>query len=125
MNRLLSDLLTLGKRRVVIAGSFAPNGTSAVDQTSIKGKGVASVARTSQGLFTITLNDVWGQLDSAIPGLQLATAAARKCQIGAVVLASKTIQIRIVDGSGAVQDAAADANNRVNFEFTFRYSANE
>jgi hypothetical protein len=115
--------MTLGHNRVKMPISFAPNGSSAVSAASIKGAGVYSVARTSQGLFTITLKEVWQQLDAAIAVVQLAAAAARWAQIGAVDLAAKTIQVRVVDASGNVQDVAADTNNRINLELTLRYGS--
>ena len=109
----------------MIAFSFAPNGTSAIAQTSNSGAGVASVARTSQGLYTLTLNDEWNQLDSVTATVQLASAAARNAQVGAVVLASKTVQIRNIDAAGAVQDIAVNANNRINVVLVVRHGSSD
>lgn len=117
--------MTLGKNRVIVSGSFAPNGSSAISAASNKGKGW-TVARTSTGLFTITLDSVYNQLDSAVASLQLATADDKFAQIGTVTLASKTIVITVWDISGAaVADVAADANNRINFCFVFRNANHE
>jgi hypothetical protein len=124
-NHTFETAWILGKNRVIVAGSFAPNGSSAVSATSNKGKGW-TVAHTSTGLFTITLDSVYNQLDSATASLQLATADDKFVQIGAVVLASQTIEIRVWDLSGAaVADVAADANNRINFLFVFRNTNHE
>ena len=45
----------IGKGRVMVAGSFVPNGSSAIDNTKNQGKGW-SVAYTSTGLYTITFD---------------------------------------------------------------------
>jgi hypothetical protein len=108
---------------VAVQGSFAPNGGSAVSAASNKGKGW-SVAHTSTGLFTITLEDVYPAMLSATATLQLATAADQFVQIGAIDLSAKTVQIRVWDVSAAaVADVAADANNRINFRLIFRNSS--
>lgn len=108
---------------VVLAGSFAPNGSSAVSSASNLGHGW-SVARTSAGLFTITLEDAYVSLLSATATLQLATADDKLAQIGSCdVVSAKTVQIRIWDISdAAVADVAANANNRVNFVLCLKNS---
>ena len=115
-NRNFSELQALDRGVKVIAGSFAPNGSSAVSALSNKGIGW-SVARTSAGLFTVTLEDSYISLISGTVSLQLATADDKFCQIGTCeVVTAKTVEIRVWDISGtAVTDVAADANNRINF----------
>jgi len=106
---------TLEPGMVYIMGSFAPNGSSAVSAASNKGSGF-TVARTSTGLFTITFESIYPGYRSFTASLQLASGDDKFCQIGAYVAASKTLQIRVWDVSGAaVADVAADANNRINF----------
>jgi hypothetical protein len=95
-------------------GSFATNSTSSPVAASNKGKGW-SVVRTSQGLFTLTWNNPILRVNAIIPMLRLATPAARFVQLGNIDASAKTIQIRLLDNSGGVQDAAADANNRISF----------
>ncbi len=110
----------LDRGLVDIIGSFAPNGSSAVSATSRQGQGW-SVAYTSTGLFTITTTDKFADLVSASATLQLTTADDKFCQIGVVSLSAKTIQIRVIDASGAaLADVSADAGNRINFRLTFR-----
>lgn len=94
------------------AGSFAPAGTGA--PTTPLGKGFTA-ARTSQGLYTVTMANAFSRVNCFIPFLSLATPAARFVQTGLIVTASKTIQIRNLDNSGNVQDIAANANNRIGF----------
>jgi hypothetical protein len=101
---------------VVIAGSWAPDTANAV--TAIRGKGF-TVARTSAGLFTITLDKVYNLLFSATATVQMAAATDISAQIGNVVLASKTVEVRTVVVATAT-DIAADANNRVNFVLVLR-----
>lgn len=107
------ELRSRSDRAVVIAGSFAPNGSSAVSASSREGCGF-TVARTSAGLFTITLADKFTALISATATTQLATAADMTAQVGDVDLSAKTIQVRTLVGATET-DIAADAGNRVNF----------
>lgn len=109
---------------VVLGVSFAPNGTSAVDQASIRGRGVESVTRDNVGLFTVKLADVYPTLLACTATLQLASADD-KCvaNIGTVDLNARTVVVRIYDISGAaLADVAADANNRVNLTFVLKNS---
>jgi hypothetical protein len=123
-NRMFEDVMCLGKGVVVIAGSFAPNGSSAVASTSVKGKGF-SVVRTSTGLFTVTLEDTYVAALSMVASIQLASGDDKFVQVGAVdVTSAKTIEIRVWDISGgAVADVSANANNRINFCFVLSNSS--
>lgn len=123
-NRNFDFLQALGKGVKVIAGSFAPNGGSAVAASSVKGKGF-SVVRTSTGLFTITLQDAYTAMLSADVSLQLAAGDDKIVQLGSIdVVSAKTIQVRVWDISGAaVADIAANANNRINFCFVLSNSS--
>lgn len=122
-NRNFDGVQTLGKGVKIISGSFAPNGSSAVSAASNKGKGW-SVARTSAGLFTITLEDAYVALLAVNASLQLTAADDKFVQIGVVdVVTAKTVQIRVWDVSGAaVADVAAAAGNRINFELVLSNS---
>lgn len=114
-NRNFATIQALDRGVKIIEGSFRPNGASAVDASQNQGIGW-SVARTSQGLFTVTLQDKYVSLISASADLQLAVAADRKCQLGSIdVTSAKTVEIRVIDSAAAVQDVASDANNRVHF----------
>src|SRR5687768_3277138 len=122
-NRRFDNVQVLGRNQVKLAGSFAPNGSSAVSADSREGRGF-TVARTSAGLFTITLADKYAVFVSGRVSLQLATAADQFVQLGTVDMSAKTVQIRVWDVSGAaVADVAADANNRIHFEFTLLTSS--
>lgn len=112
--RTFHDVKSLHSNVRVIAGSFRPNGSSAVATTAGVG---FTVARTSAGLFTITLVDAFPGLLSAQCSLQLATGDDKFVQFGSIdVSSAKTIQIRVWDVSGAaVSDVASDANNWIHF----------
>lgn len=122
-NRSFKNPLGYLRDTRILAGSFAPNGSSAVSNASNYGLGF-SVARAGAGDFTVTISDTYasGMLISAHASLQLATNANLKVQVGAIDLAAKTVQI-IVNTTGAVAtDVSADANNRVNFCLVFKNS---
>lgn len=115
----------------LVAGSFAPNGSSAVDSTSNRGGGF-TVARTSTGLFTVTLDRGYQGLICGAAWLQQNAAARIVAHLGAAdfttAVAAPTILIRIVDvygttpGTPVEVDIAAHANNRVNFAFVLKRS---
>lgn len=108
------------RESITIEGSFAPNGSSAVSSSSVKGKGF-SVARTAAGVFTITFQEKFNDMLVANATLQLATAADQFAQVGTYTAASKTLVINVWDVSGAaLADVAADSNNRINFSATFK-----
>lgn len=114
-------LETLGRKKRVVAGSFAPNGSSALvaSSTRVTGSG-ATVAYVSTGLYRVTFTDAYGALLAATATLQLATGDDKYCQLGAYSAANKTLDIRVWDVSGAaVADVAADANNRISFVCVF------
>jgi hypothetical protein len=112
----MSELGTLNRGVVVIAGSFAPNGSSAVAASSRKGRGF-SVARSSAGLFVITLAKKYNDLLAGTATLQLASSDDKfAAQLGAVDMSARTVEIRVRDLSdAALADVSANAGNRVNF----------
>jgi hypothetical protein len=107
---------------VQIKGSFAPNGSSAISAASNDGMGW-TVAYTSTGLFTITLDTAFVSLVSGQCSLQLATAADQVVQFGVIdVVTAKTVQIRSLT-AGSLADVAANANNRIHFSLELRNSS--
>ncbi len=123
-NRNFNRFQALSKELKLIDGSFCPNGTSAVNNALNTGIGF-TVARTSTGLFTITLQDNYVSLHSVTASLQLASADDKIVQVGttSVSTTAKTIQLRIWDiSAAAVNDVSYDANNRVNFQAVLKNS---
>jgi len=108
----------VGKRRVRISGRFFPNGASAVSATSNQGKAGWSVARTAQGVFTITLDRRYLKVFPIGGALQLSVAAARFLQWGDITATSSghTLVLRVIDATAVAQDVAANANNSIGFD---------
>jgi len=92
-------MMTIGLGRVNVHGSFAPNGSSALAAANTNGKGF-TVARTSQGLFTITFDNKYPELVSAVCALQNASSAPARAQFGDYVAASKTLQLYTQSNAG-------------------------
>lgn len=106
---------SVGKRRYIASGTFYPNGGSAIVATSNTGTAGWTVARTSQGVFTVTLDRKWLYIAGKTCSLQLHTAAATQVQFGDISLSAGTIVIRNIDTSAVAQDIAANANNSISF----------
>lgn len=121
LNGQLSPLMADGDDRVLIGGIFYPNGSSAVSNTSNKPLNRASlwtVARTSAGLFTITLATPFARFFPAWATLGLTTGDDKFAQwTGATELTTAdSLLIRVWDISGAaVDDVAADAGNWISW----------
>lgn len=119
--RMFRDVQGLVNGLKIIAGSFGPDTANA--PTKVRGKGF-TVARTSAGLFTVTLDDKYYELEAASLTLQLASGDDKVLQLGSVDLSAKTIQIRVWDISGAaVADIAINDNNRINFVLFLKNSS--
>lgn len=110
--------------RYVIFGSFAPNGSSALDPTAFKGDlPLFTVAYVSTGLYRVTLNYNVNAIEAVDATLQLAAVAPQNIQVGAVNEANRTIDLRVFNTiTGAVADVAADPNNRITFVIAVRGS---
>lgn len=91
---------SVGRDRVVVEGSFRPNGATGVVSGSQKGTGW-SVARTSAGLYTVTFDDFGYQLDSFLCGLREAAKTPTIVQAGDVNVANKTAQIQVLQAATA------------------------
>jgi hypothetical protein len=117
-----TDFGLLDKRVVIVPGSFAPNGSSAVSASSILGTAF-SVARTSAGKFTITFNDTFNAILAVEASLQLVTADDKYMIVGEQDLTAKTLVLYVWDVSaGAATDVSANANNRIHFVVYFKNS---
>lgn len=95
---------SVGRDRVVVEGSFRPNGASGIVAGSQKGTGW-SVARTSAGLYTVTFDDFGYQLDSFLAGVREVSGSPVICNGSVVDTANKTAQIQVMqanagDGGG-------------------------
>lgn len=120
-NRDFYPLVTDCPERVVMFGSFAPNGSSALDEDDFKGDRGWTAEYISTGLYRVTFSDTYEDLVYFGSKLQLATGADQQTQEGSWVAASRTQDVRVWDASdAAVKDIAANANNRIHFIAVFR-----
>lgn len=104
---------------VTVTGYFLTNGASS--PTTLKGTGVASVARTGTGTYLLTLQDSFIEHRGMIVHLGLNASADSVAQLGAVSSTAKTVVIRTLT-AGADADIAANANNKVFFTFQLKNS---
>ena len=121
-SRITHDMGTIGLKRVIVHGSFAPNGTDALVAANTYGKGF-TVARTGVGAYLITFDNAYPELVSATPGAQAADATPTIVQFGDYDATAKTLAVLVLQEGGgtlAAADQTADANARVSFECIFR-----
>ena len=122
--RSFQKLLGALDPNVVLLGvSFLPQGAGAITSSQIFGRGVASVA-WSTDRYIVTLQDVYPALLAATATLQLATKNDQFCQLGAISLTNKTFEIVVWDVStaGAVS-VAADPGNLIHLHLVFKNSS--
>ncbi len=117
-NRMEEPIRALGKRYVIVAGSFAPNGASAISAASNKGKGFTA-ARTDVGAYLITFTDKWTDLVSVTFTQQRAAVADGVPQAGTYDASAKTLVVTNLVGATPTE-IAANANNRIHFLAIFR-----
>lgn len=81
-----------GIGHLMIAGSFIPNGLSAI--ATKYGAGF-TVARISAGVYRVTLTNGFADFVSLVPSLQLATGnlLSRQVRIGTISVANRTFEI--------------------------------
>jgi hypothetical protein len=85
--------------------------------TLVRGLGVASIARNSQGLYTITLQDKYNRLMHAHVAILSASAQDLDAQLQSEDVASaKTIVVRTQDAAAAVQDPASGSRLLIRIE---------
>ncbi len=73
-----------------------------------------TIARVSQGLYSLTFPTGCGRfIGFGALNLRLASATARTVQGGTWTAATRVLQVRLVDGSGNVQDLTANADNEI------------
>jgi len=117
-DRNFDFIQTLGKGRKIIAGSFLPNGASAIVADPLW-LGY-SVARSGVGSYTITLTDSYVALISLSCSLQLNAVADLKLQWGAIdVVTAKTLVLNAL-AVATPTEIASNANNRIYFTLFLR-----
>lgn len=116
--------LVATKNLHTILFSFRPNGSSAVDQTTIVGEGVYSVTRDSAGSFTVRLEADYKTTPIEFdPSVSTAGAAVDiQAQPGSYTAPTATERTLLVINlkTGTVNtDLASDANTVVRVRVTF------
>lgn len=98
-SRSVADTMkAIGKDRVLVHGSFRPNGSSGIVAGSTKGRGF-TVARTSIGLYTITLDHKWPALIGHAASVRSADGAHVAGVFGDYDSSAGTIQLRVRKGA--------------------------
>ena len=124
-NRIFKQIRgTLDNEVVILAGAFKPNGSSAIDEDENTSNGW-SVAYTSTGKYTITLDDVYSSYLSCTATIAQTTAGDQYVAIGAIdVTSAKTVEIFNWDVSGnAIADVAAAAGSMIHFCLVLKNSS--
>lgn len=116
---------TLVKEMVILPVKFICNGSSAPTTTGFKNKGVASIARTTTGVFTITLSDAYVDVESVQVTVRSTYATPVDCrpEVGACSASGKTYVITLRDSLGAVADFSAANLIQVNVLLVLRNSS--
>ena len=117
--KIFFDVQALNPHVKIIAGTFKPNGSSAIDNTVNAGAGW-TVAYTATGKYTITLDDKYPGLLSAQCSLQHNGAGDKKVHWGVIdVSSAKTLVIFNIAGASAA-DLAAHQYNLIHFTLILR-----
>lgn len=119
---MLNDVKAYGTGYVPIPFSFAPNGTSAVAASSIKGMDVVSVTRSNPGIYAVVFRSPIYDVLCFTPSIQLDSAAATVVSWD-WASSTKTLTITVMketadpnsttDTKFQADDTAANADNRI------------
>lgn len=125
--RSFVQLLGAADPGVVLLGiSFTPNGTGTIAASDINGRGVASVA-WSTDRYVVTLQDQYASLLAANVSLQLANPAAAGTDQYAIlgtidVTSAKTIQIVVKDISAPAAPVSLSNTNKIHLTLVLKNS---
>lgn len=114
--------LTLSRKPYMLNIRFFPAGTGAPTYSAQDTKGVASIARSAQGVFLVTLQDTYKRLLSAQATIQMTTATDLVPQIGDVSNLASASPVTVVVRANAVAtptDIASNANNSITMTLIF------
>lgn len=137
--RLYGSFATNGSSAIVASGvkgfgfGYAPSAGVMTLQPNVNSKNFLTttpgIVLSGTGVFTVTLEDTYIDCVAALASMQLSTAGSTDVIIGTMSnlgssTAAPAIQILCINSTtgGAVAPPAANANNRINFEFVFRDS---
>lgn len=118
--RTFSPVKYGGGGRVKVGGSFLPKGTSAPVKSSGKGW---SVSRSDVGIYTITLDRAYNDLEGLSLTVRVADTTATIVQGGDYSDSAGTLLVHTLQestGTFALADLSDDADNEVHFEMTLK-----
>lgn len=113
---------TLSRKPRMLNIRFFPAGTSDPTYSAQDVKGVASIGRSAQGTWLITLQDTYKRLLSAQATIQMAAATDLVPQIGTVANLASASPVTMTVRANAVAtatDIAANANNSITLTLIF------
>ncbi len=117
-NRTNFNMQAMSRALILVAGSFQPNGSSAISTTTVNGHGFTPT-RTGTGAYLVTLEDVFIDFVALMCQLSATAIANNKVRIGDIDIATKTFVINAYqeDGDTTVSavDIANDADTWVHF----------
>jgi hypothetical protein len=102
--------------------TFYPDTANPPTYTAANCKGVASITRSAQGTFLITLSDTYGRLISKQATIQMSSATDLVPQFGDISNVGTSTPPTIVIRANAVAtatDIAANANNSISVTLVF------
>lgn len=121
-SRTLDTPMVFGKKRVSVDLTFFPAGGADPTWDPAQARGVASVARSTNGTWLITLQDTWKRLVSKHASVQMSAATNLLAQFGDIsnVGTSNPVTVVVRAQAGATPtDIAANANNSVSVSLLF------
>lgn len=115
--RNLADVRALDREMVFLNGSCVGNG--AANPTAVKGRGIASIAWVSTGLYTITLADKWNVFGGAVCTVidPTTTHHWEVTVVAETVASTKTVQIKVFHAATAAAPALADLTSDETLKF--------
>ena len=118
--------MVLGKKRYKLDFTFFPAAAGTPTFVAKDNPGLASVAWTSTGVFTLTLQDTYRRLISKQLTLQMNAATDLTAQFGAVSNVGSATPVTVVVRTLAAAtptDIAANANNSISVQLCFSDNA--
>lgn len=129
-NRRTENLQSVGAiNQTVVAGSFAPQDSTTITSSNIKGY-VSSVNLSLSGTYTVTLPSTFPELLSGTITNQSLTAAGIALELGAYDPTAGTFVIRALRNTSITAGGVAftginipaDTNSRIHFNLVMRNS---
>lgn len=125
-SRTFDNEQVLGKKRYRLDLTFFPQGAGVPTFVAKDNPGLASVARSTNGVYLLTLQDTYRRLISKQASVQMATATDLVPQFGAISNVGSATPVTVVvrvNAGATPTDVAADAANSVSVQLCFSDNA--